>query len=74
MDSLFSITIVFNIIWSIATILADKGNRKNREAVNNFIKTKILKIYINFPIEGEVFDYFIDYRKIKFVKWERILP
>ena len=52
--------IVFCIIWSIATNLVDKKIRKNKENVNKFVRTKILKIYMNFPMEGDVFDYFVD--------------
>ena len=52
--------IVFCIIWSIAINLVDKKTRKNKENVNKFVRTKILKIYMNFPMEGDVFDYFVD--------------
>lgn len=54
--------IVYGIIWSLAVNLSDKMDRKDKESVNKFVRTKILKIYINFPIDGDVFDYYVDYK------------
>lgn len=62
LENIFNLIIVFGIIWSLAINLSDKIDRKNKENVNKFVRTKILKIYINFPIEGDVFDYFIDFK------------
>ena len=67
-------TIIFNIIWSLANSICGSSNRKNREIINKFIKTKIIRIYVNFPIDGDIFEYYVDYKLLKLIKWEVIIP
>ena len=38
------------------------------------IKSKILKIYISFPLEGEIYDYFIDFKSKRLRAWEDLIP
>lgn len=38
------------------------------------IKSKILKIYISFPLEGDIYDYFIDFKSKRFRNWEELIP
>jgi hypothetical protein len=33
----------------------------------------MLKIYINFPLEGEIFDYYVDFDKIKLFNWNNLI-
>ena len=72
-ENAFNLMIIFSIIWSVASNICDKLNPKNRVKISQFLKSKMLKIYINFPLEGEVFDYYVDFEKLKFGNWSNLV-
>ena len=74
LEILFSCLLVFSIIWSLGTNLQDVNNKNSVTKQSQFIKSKILKIYISFPLEGDIYDYYIDFKARRFRNWNELIP
>ena len=72
-ENIFNLLIIYSIIWSVGSNFFDKTLNKSKSKLSQLIKSKILRIYINFPLEGEIFDYFIDFKNVKFSNWQNLL-
>ena len=61
-DSCCSMVLIFSFVWSAGANLHDSIKDNSRVKFSQHIKNKILKFYSSFPYEGEIYDYFIDFK------------
>jgi dynein heavy chain len=72
LDNLVNMILIFSFIWSAGGNLTDNP-KDNRDFFSREIKQKVLKLLQTFPIEGEVYDYYIDFKLKEFRPWsERV--
>ena len=69
---MFNMIAVFCIIWSLGSNLKTKEGLKHTTP-SSVIKKRILKIFNNFPLEGTIFDYYIDFKAKRFKNWKEML-
>lgn len=60
-EMLLMMVYIFSIIWSLGCNIGEpKPNIKTK--ASQLLKAKIMKIFISFPIEGEIYDYYCDFK------------
>ena len=64
---------IFSFIWSAGGNLHDNVRENSRVKFSSNLRTKILKIQNNFPFEGEVYDYLVNFEKGKFMMWKELM-
>lgn len=64
---------VFSLIWGIGNNLFEKASPSNTKKLSQVIKGKILKIFVTFPIEGDLFDFYLDFKRMNIGKWTDLL-
>lgn len=60
---------VFSFIWSAGGNLHDS----TRSKFSQTIKNKILKLITGFPFEGDIFDYWANYKDKCFSNWSDLV-
>ena len=61
--------IIFGFIWSAGGNVFDTLQYQGRINFSKFIKSKVLGFYTGFPFEGEIYDYYVDFKLKKFISW-----
>mmetsp|Transcript_28705 Transcript_28705/g.25771 ORF Transcript_28705/g.25771 Transcript_28705/m.25771 type:complete len:277 (+) Transcript_28705:1280-2110(+) len=64
-----TLILIFSIIWSMGANINDASKRE----FSQFFKMKIMTMYTKFPYDGEVFDFFIDFKSQTFKHWSGIV-
>ena len=61
--------LIFSLGWSMGGNTDDDTKNK----FSNFFKLKIMSIYPNFPYDGEVYDFYIDFDAKQFKNWTNLI-
>jgi len=61
--------LIFALIWSLGGNIHD--STKNQ--FSNFLKLKIMSVYTSFPYDGEIYDFYIDFKTKTFKNWSTIV-
>jgi hypothetical protein len=64
---------VFSIIWSFGTNVTENDGTYNMDKLSMFVKSKIVKILMSFPLDGLCFDYYVDFRYRRFKNWAELV-
>ena len=72
-DACCSMVMIFAFVWSAGANLHDAVKDNSRVKFSQQIKNKILKFYSSFPYEGEIYDYFIDFKTREFKNWSELV-
>ena len=72
-DACCSMVMIFAFVWSAGANLHDSLKDNSRVKFSQQIKNKILKFYSSFPYEGEIYDYFIDFKTREFKNWSELV-
>lgn len=68
-----SMVMIFAFVWSAGANLHDALKDNSRVKFSQQIKNRILKFYSSFPYEGEIYDYFIDFKTREFKNWSELV-
>src|SRR6185437_15608711 len=60
-----TLVMIFSMIWSLGGNLNDQSKVK----FSSYLKMKIMGIYTNFPYDGEIYDFYIDFNTRTFKNW-----
>lgn len=72
-DMCCSMVMIFSFVWSAGANLQDSIKENSRVKFSQQIKNKILKFYSSFPYEGEIYDYYIDFKTREFKNWSELV-
>jgi dynein heavy chain len=72
-EIIYMMILIFCHIWTIGQNYKDVNGKAHQSNISQLIKTKIVKIFISFPIEGDIFDYYIDFKLKRFKNWKDLL-
>jgi dynein heavy chain len=62
--------LIFTYTWAAGGNIYDSLVQPGQHKFSKFIKSKILAFYTNFPFEGELFDYYIEWKTKDFKPWK----
>ncbi len=66
--------LIASFVWSVGANVYDTNTYEGQNRFSKYIKSKILSFFTNFPFDGTLFDYFLDWKSKEFVPWKKLLP
>jgi ABC-type glutathione transport system ATPase component len=64
----------YAVSWVFGMRFFDRFSKENKKQVQSMLKQKISKIYTSFPLENDIFDYFVDFKQRRLNKWDKLMP
>ncbi len=71
---LSGITFAFAVIWVFGMTYFDRFSRESKKQLQQFLKQKISRIYSSFPMQRDIFDYYVDLKQRRLVPWSKLVP
>ena len=59
-NDMIGVVFSYSVIWIFGMAFYDRFSKESKKNVQQFLKQKISKIYSSFPMEADIFDYFVD--------------
>ena len=73
-DMYFNLMVVFSFVWAAGGNIYDSLINNGQNKWSKTIKSKIMSFYTNFPFEGDVQDYYVDWKHREFRHWKELIP
>jgi len=61
------------LIFSLGWAMGGNTNDETKNKFSNFFKLKIMSLYPNFPYDGEIYDFYIDFDTKTFKYWNTLI-
>jgi hypothetical protein len=74
LEHFLNMILIFSYTWGVGGNLYDSLNHQGRTQFSVTMKSKFDTFYSFIPVQGDLFDYFINFQTIRLQNWQEILP